>query len=334
MRIAAKIGLVLLILWALSRFASIGVAEVHWVLSRPVLVIVAVLCVWISQLLGAYRFQIILRRQAVFVDFLSVVMITCASLFSANVLLGTVAGDGIRYLLLSPRSEARSVATLTAIALDRFLGLMGLLSIGLVALFFRLDLVLASDTLSRLALVASALGLATAGAGFIFFGGRAAPRAIAWIIGHIRPGRLARIVAALGNSLTLIANHPRSALYAFVLSILANLVPLIGFYALAAMMPQMTLGPLDFGFVLPTALLANALSITPGGIGVGEGVFEFFAHIVSPHATISFAALFFVYRLIGAAASLPGVIPLLLARRSPVGAAANRTVWDARVKSP
>jgi uncharacterized protein (TIRG00374 family) len=324
----------LTIVWALVRFGGFGLVEFRWVLGQPLLVAAAVLSVWASLLFAALRFRLILRQQGVSQDFLSLVAITSASVFSANVLLGAIGGDGIRYLLLAPRSEAQAVATLTAIALDRILGLLGLVAIGLVALFLRLDLVFSSLFVGHVALVGSAAVLAVAAVTAAFFGGRASARVAAWIVRRLPPGRLARIVQALGRSMALIAADPRRTLLGFGLSVIAQLFPLVGFYAVAVMLPHMTLSALDFAFAMPAGLLANSLSITPGGLGAGEGAFEFLARIVSPETTISFAALFFSFRVIGAAALLPGIVPLLIARASPAGPTVASSRWKAGAERP
>jgi glycosyltransferase 2 family protein len=333
LRTAAKIALLAIIVWALVRFGGFGFVEVKWVLNQPLLIVCAVLCVWASQLVGAYRFQLILRQQGIRQDLFSLVMLTCASQFTANVLLGTIGGDGIRYLLLAPRNEASAVASLTAIALDRLLGLLGLLAIGIVALCLRLDLVASSHFASRLLLAASAVGVGVAALAFVLFGGRLSISIAESITRRLKPGRLARLIEALGRSVALIAKDPWLALRGFVLSILANLFPLIGFYTVAVMMPQMTMTPLEFGFAMPTALLANSLSITPGGLGAGEATFDFFARLVTAAPLISFAALFFSFRLIAAAATLPGIVPLLLARQARASAAAGSTLWKAGAES-
>ena len=334
LRIAAKIALLLVIAWALVRFGGFGFSELRWVFGHPLLIACAILAVWGGQLFGAQRFQVILRQQNLRQSFLGSLSLVCAAQFASNVLIGTVGGDGIRYLLLAPRTEEASVATLAAIALDRLLGLLGLLSVGLAALLLRLDLVSASSFLSRLLVVGVGLCAGAAAAAIVFFAGGMATRCAGWITRRIRPGRLSRVVQAVGQSVALIAADPRTALYGFALSLAANLLPMFGFFAIAMTMPQMTMSPVDFGFVLPTALLANSLSITPGGLGVGEGTFGLLARAVAAQPSIGFAALFFSFRLISALATLPGLIPLLTARQARAKPDNPAAVWKARAESP
>jgi uncharacterized membrane protein YbhN (UPF0104 family) len=136
----------------------------------------------------------------------------------------------------------------------------------------------------------------------------------------------------MARSIALIADDPRAALRGFGLSLPANLLPICGFFAIAAMMPNMTMSPLDFGFVLPTALLANSLSITPGGLGAGEGAFGLLSHMVV-QAPISYAALFFSFRLISVLASLPGIIPLLTVKYARTKARTAPEVWKVGAES-
>jgi uncharacterized membrane protein YbhN (UPF0104 family) len=173
LRTAAKLALLVTIIWALVRFGGFGLTEIHWILGQPLVVALAVASVWMGQLFGARRFQLLLRQQKIQQTFLGSLSLVCASQFAGNVLIGTVGGDAIRYLLLAPRTEGTSVSALAAIALDRCLGLLGLLSIGLTALFLRMDLVLASDFLSHLLIAAVAVGVTVAGGAILFFGARA-----------------------------------------------------------------------------------------------------------------------------------------------------------------
>jgi uncharacterized membrane protein YbhN (UPF0104 family) len=309
LRNAARIVLIVLLAWAIFQLGSFDLDQLTWILSRPSEIVLALICIWGSQLFAARRLQIILDRQALSYRFWNILIVTSAAQFASNLLLGIVGGDGVKLAYFAMRDSAHTVRVVVALVLDHLLGLFALVLIGLTALALHHDLVRNSAFLRSVAV-----------AGFAVVMVVAAISVAAWLI--LGRSRLAKtfgstryyfLPSTVVESVGLVCANPILACRGLVLSICANALPLVGFYVLVADLPGIRLSASEFAFVLPTAQLANSLSITPGGLGVGESVFDLLSRLVTGGQGLSFGALFFSFRLISALASLPGIFPVVFA---------------------
>ena len=71
----------------------------------------------------------------------------------------------------------------------------------------------------------------------------------------------------------------------------------------------------DYMFAVPLTLVANALPLTPNGIGVGEAAFDQICRWLEPSPSgAAYSSIFFAFRAISMLACLPGFISFAIYR--------------------
>ena len=192
------------------------------------------------------------------------------SQFFSTCLPGNGAGDLVKGVLLS-RTGIPFSEVLATMAVDRVAGMAGLflswngcmIAVAILHPATRIILipVLPFTIPVAMALVASLLATAPLSrlAGRL---ARRAPRAGLW-------GRLSRHVDAMLERMSSCTSRSRTILVGLGLSILLQFL-FLATALCAARSLSIPLGLLEAGAVLPLASLANAIPISPGGLGLGE----------------------------------------------------------------
>jgi glycosyltransferase 2 family protein len=75
---------------------------------------------------------------------------------------------------------------------------------------------------------------------------------------------------------------------------------------------------------VPLTLLANALPLTPSGIGVGEAAFDQICRWLEPTPSgAAYSSIFFAFRLVSTLTCIPGLVSLAVYRNSARSASAS-----------
>ena len=181
---------------------------------------------------------------------------------------GGTGGDLMKIYYLSSVNRGRRVELATLVLLDRVLGLTAMLSLALLLTLPNLDLLEGHPALQAVAALAAAgvAGLTAVGLLALTQGDRIARM----------PATRFRAVSYLARSLTALA-HFRGrlgSLFAVIgLAMLAQAI-VIALFALTARAVLGTDELLVAGFLSGVGFVANALPLTPGGLGVGEAAFD------------------------------------------------------------
>jgi uncharacterized protein (TIRG00374 family) len=252
----------------------------------------------------------------------------CAEIFAmgtfANTFLpGGTGGDLVRavYIARHMRSDGHSDRTggVISVVADRVMGLLGVLALAVVLGIADFERV-ANSPITRpffLVVVGSFVVLATGILGTLVLMTPARFSKIKEFLGtRTRLHRMA--IRALEIALELRSN-PATALLSLFLSILVTLTIVLATILLSKGYEAGGLGRLDFASATVFALLANAVPITPGGIGVAEGAFAFLCYAWEPTAThLAYGTIFFSYRLILTVISLFGSVAFVTYSHDPV----------------
>jgi uncharacterized membrane protein YbhN (UPF0104 family) len=89
-------------------------------------------------------------------------------------------------------------------------------------------------------------------------------------------------------------------------------------------------------FAVPLTLVANALPLTPSGLGVGEAAFDQICRWLEPTPSgAAYSSIFFAFRLVSTLTCIPGLISLAIYRNaagagstSEVASRCNNTEGD------
>jgi uncharacterized protein (TIRG00374 family) len=208
-------------------------------------------------------------------------------------LLGGNGGDVVKFYYLTTTHRGRGIELAMVVLIDRGVGLISLLLLA-ISLALLDGQLIRTHALIRWMVTASALGLG--GGGLVVLASCStmlrASRGYRYLLERLSYHQtLARVSAALAA----FRHYQRAVL-------LAVLVSLLGHLALAAMflgigtvlMPR--LSGIETAVLALLGMLANALPITPGGLGTGELAFD---HLFSMVGASGGAQLLVIWRLGG-----------------------------------
>lgn len=184
---------------------------------------------------------------------------------------GAAGGDIAKLVYATRQNHGRRAEVATVLILDRLVGLFSLVLLPILFAPFFFDLLRPFSALKRLLYMDALLaGLLVAGVALVTFS--ASTRSwLSWLLG--KWPRINDLAVRVLGAVALQGKAPNTLLFAFLLSLLANLA-LIVVTALALY----AVNPLSFStrlaLVAPIGHLVNSLPLTPGGIGVGETAFN------------------------------------------------------------
>ncbi|HEY3919002.1 MAG TPA: lysylphosphatidylglycerol synthase transmembrane domain-containing protein [Stellaceae bacterium] len=302
-RIAAGIALLaLLYYW---RIIDLGTLRV--LLARPDILALALVLSLANIPLEALRWHVLLRAQGLDLRLVRTTRILATSVFFANFLPGAAGGDLIRGVYIYKATQGRRAAAMLSILIDRLVGLVAFVLLGLAAMLTRPN---TAGPLELAIAALSALFIAALVALFVY-GHRIAGMLQRLLSG--RSARLTQIVDDTGAALRQYARDWRSTGLAFLLSIIIVALATGPIVLIAEAMPFAGPSALDYGIAGLYALIANSVPITPGGLGIGEGAFASACLMLAPQAArAAYGTIFLAFRCIYILATLPGLAAYLL----------------------
>jgi glycosyltransferase 2 family protein len=319
---AIKVALALALLVALFYYGSIDLGALHGLTRAPGAVAVAALLVLLTLPLAALRWSIILRILGLPLPLMSLLHVQCIATVTSQFLLGTASADAVRgvYAWRALRGHTPRIAV--SLLADRGLSLAAMMSLALLFMLLRLDRMLAVAPLTALLLsVALALGALAVGALALLL----APGALAWAeaLAAGRP-RVAALLSQAGAVLLAFRRNLPAALAAGAVALTAAAVSILAVAVLALSLQIGPLSALDYLVATPLALLANALPLTPGGLGVGEVAFDqICGWLDAARSGAGYAGIFFAFRAVSLVVLPVGLLSFIVHRADAVETSTN-----------
>ena len=238
----------------------------------------------------------------------------CAEIFAmgtfANTFLpGGTGGDVVRAVYIARHVHSDRAGGVISVLADRAMGFLGVLGVAVLLGLAASEHVIESP-LTRTLYFLLAGGFAGITLGLIIVLLVLPPTRVAkissWIGDRTMLHRLLlRIFQVIGQ----FRNNPAAVLLSIVLSVLITLSIVTAVILLASGFKGGGLTALDFANATVFALVANIVPVTPGGIGVAEGVFAFLCYAwESTPTTLAYGTIFLGQRLITMVISLVGSI--------------------------
>jgi len=253
-----SIGLLSLLIratdWAAMRVALAG--------ARPIWIVVAFVIFTAQFWITTVKWEASLAAHGLAVPLGRLLRIVFGSAFFNNFLPGSIGGDGYRILRTWPDTPPRSRA-LSAVVLERVVGLVALLVIGLIGalvLWAGRDLPVA-----RLYAIAGLLGLGIAAALWLLFKGRLR-RTLARVAA--KRGK----VAAVAQNIHRVSQAHRSLVSLVAYSFLFQLLAVLGVHSLLLALDA-SVGYWGAALIAAIGGIAAVLPISLNGLGVFEGAF-------------------------------------------------------------
>jgi len=277
-----------------------------------------------TQLVIALRWWLLLRAQAIYIAMAPTIRLHFFGLFYNNVMPGSVGGDLLKAWYVTKHTDKRLAGALSVVV-DRFIGLIGLILMAVIAYFTVAHGSLGGPTQAK-----------PGGAGlwlsqhrnFIFWGfvGIAAVLVLMLVQPYGRPGLRRALGRAVhrGTDLLLRAkdaalvycSKPLTVLWAMMLTFVAQSVVIVAFWLLGRNL-GIEAGLTQYFLIFPVAWVVGALPISVAGLGVVEAsTVVLFVRLTSTPEENALA-LVLCQRFIWVVASLPGAAVHLLGRHLP-----------------
>ena len=282
-------------------------------------------CVLAALALGVYRWRLVLRAAGVQLAFARVLQMFWVGAFASTLLPGGISGDILRAIFVAreaPDACGRAAAT---VLVDRLVGLVGFVTTALILLAIRFDAWRNTPSLRTLAehfaLILTSAVLLGALAHQLWRAFQKTPllqRALE---------RLRKNGGRATGSLRSLGVMPIPSLVSvFLISLAIPLLLTLALVLFLAGSPWGVVSLADVGIASVAAQVANILPLTPGGVGVGEGVFEYVLTLLQPGtATSGCATAFLSLRIVLITANSAGGLfllvpgnPFISAIRSPL----------------
>ncbi len=130
--------------------------------------------------------------------------------------------------------------------------------------------------------------------------------------------KVSNIIITLLEQLNNFNTRPLSIIYCWIISLISHMLMLISFYYVAHIININILGFTEIFYSGSLSLILNIVPLTPGGIGIGESVFNYFASTFDTHGTekIIFGSIFFLaYRVLFAFVCFTGGLTFILLKK-------------------
>lgn len=219
--------------------------------------------------LSAVRVLYILASRGIATGVWQCFLYNCAGILYSSFLPGGISGDAVRAYLFMKAVPGHRAAILGAMLLDRVLGLVSMVLLGLVAaLYMALNVAFIRPYL--VGFTAIFLALIGGVAVLHFIGGRHRHDEDAQGVVERAWRQVTRVVASLGIH----EYAPRVLAFVVLQSMAIHLLLVVLIYVCSVH----SAAGLDFLRVFvatPIGILVNAIPLSPGGLGIGENAFEF-----------------------------------------------------------
>jgi uncharacterized protein (TIRG00374 family) len=302
-----KVTVAFALLYYLFSNEIINFEDLQALLSHPTTIGVVVLLYALNILIGTLRWKWLLSVMHMPLPFWQLFKINMISGFYSTFLPGSTGGDVMRGYYLAKTSSQGVTRALLSILADRLIGIFGLLILALSLMVYYYPRLHNNQEMQTM---------------------------IEWIIGGIIFGGLIGLSTLMFahkfdirtklkqlRKYTWIANiliHILEVLLIFrkrldIVGIclgLSVIVQLLVALSIGAIGVALNLGPasmMDYIAAGNISMLANAVPLTPGGIGIGESAFNYFCNLLSgDNIARGYAAIFFAQRIIQMLCNLSG----------------------------
>jgi len=271
--------------------------------------LLAVALFFLSILLSAYRWQMILAATGASPSLWQLTTINLIGNFFSNFLPTAVGGDLMRVTELAYQGERDHHQTISTVMLDRLIGLISLAIMATLALLVGFSTVKSMPV--RLVVLGLTVGLVS---GWVLFFNKPLMRRFRWLLQLPGLRRLAPTVVRLYHSLYALHRQPQLLHSSIAISLLLQIVEVLSVILIARSL-GIHLSALYFFLFLPLIWLVTMIPLSLNGLGLREGAFTFFFGLVGVAAPAALAISFLVY----ACRLLSGLIGGLCYARATLG---------------
>jgi uncharacterized membrane protein YbhN (UPF0104 family) len=238
------------------------------------LLLAALLVALAAMSLSFARWCVLVRCQGIELTMLEAFRLGSIGFLLSFVSAGSVGGDLFKAIFLAKRRPGKRIAAVASVLVDRGCGLYGLLLLVSAALLLTNPTEASESTLGldRIKQATAAFfGLGTVVLAILVLGGRGVDKLITWGSGLPIIGGL---VAKTGPPLRMFHSHPIAFGASILMSLGVQSMLVISMYLIARGLYTDPPTLVEHFVIVPIAMLASALPITPAGIGLLEAAMD------------------------------------------------------------
>jgi glycosyltransferase 2 family protein len=266
----AKLVVAAGLIWWLVQTKKITAAPFIELWATPWLTFFAFAVVLATIVINNYRWLLLLRGQGIRSSSKQTVPLTFIGLFFNLAMPGAVGGDLIKAYYIAQEQPGTKLRAATSVLMDRVVGLYALALIVLAAIVTHVNIIMGSPQLKVLAVfnIALAFGFSI----FFLLGFSETIREHDWTNSFLEKFPGGKFIERIYDAVHDYKNGKRQFGLGILLSILVQSMNIFLFFVIAKTLHfEISMGALFF--VIPLGLMATAVPVSPGGLGVGQAVF-------------------------------------------------------------
>ncbi|MBI1737860.1 MAG: flippase-like domain-containing protein [Acidobacteria bacterium] len=218
-----------------------------------------------------WRLRVLLDPRGFHLPMVPAFRLTMIGVFFNLCLPGATGGDLVKIYYATEGNPGRRTEVGTIVMLDRAVGMFALMLLPLLLLPFFPELLEKSAALRAVLWVVAGVAAATVAGTLMCFSERVRRSApVEWAIRRLPLGRY---IGIMYDTVHAYREHPAPLFLSVGISLLAHMLAVS-----VAMLSALATHPQEFAWkmcvVIPIGFAANALPVTPGGLGVGEAAFN------------------------------------------------------------
>lgn len=216
-----------------------------------------------------YKWNLLIKIRGIIVKFGRLFWINSIGSFLGLFLPSSLGTDVVRGYYLVKNNAERSVS-ISSVFVDRVLGLISLLLLGLVSLLFASNLV-SKFNLNLYLAVLTFITLVSV----YFFQRNETKKILELLFVKMKQHKIIEYAMKLHGSILEYKKYPKTLLLSFVITILVQVTRVLTYYAVAAAF-DIEISIVYFFLFVPLIIIVMMLPITIGGLGLREGTFVAF----------------------------------------------------------
>jgi glycosyltransferase 2 family protein len=237
----------------------------------PFLTFFVFLFVMAGIVINNYRWLLLLQGQKIRSSLAQTMPLTFIGLFFNLAMPGSVGGDVIKAYYIAQEQPGTKLRAATSVLMDRVVGLYAMALIALAALLTHTEKILSSPQLRSLAIFI--VGLSVGFTVFFIIGFSDTVRTHDLTEKFLNKIPAGKMIRRIYDAVHDFRHGKTQFLWGIVLSILVQSLNIFGFYVISVALHFNNVSFGAFFFLIPLGLIATAIPVSPGGVGVGQAVF-------------------------------------------------------------
>jgi glycosyltransferase 2 family protein len=315
--VTTKIALAVGLMWFFVHGGKLNAAAVAGASRNWPILLVGILLLYLQVAIGAWRWNLLLNVQGVRLPLRRAFSLTMIGALFNIIVPGSVGGDVIKGYYVSRCTFERKAHAVTTVLVDRIVGLLGMLALAVFAGLLDWSIVRGNRTFMSLFLFTAGALLIGCLVAWISLAASQKSAVAVERLAHRLPG--SAIISRVIESLLEYRDRPFVVLQAIAVSMVAQGLSCLAFYLSASALGYTSIPVRSCLLVVPLGLVATAIPVSPGGIGVGQAAFYALFSLVPGASGAMGANICTVFQCLTVLMNLTGSVFYLTYKRQASG---------------